>query len=188
MNLPLLHPLRRSTLARAARIGLVAALAGCAGPRLPPPPTVAEVDLARYAGTWYQVALLPNFFQSQCVSDTRATYRLTDAGVEVVNTCRRADDSLTSIRGRAEAAPGSGNARLLVTFFWPIRGDYWVLALDAAYTSALVGTPDRRYAWILSRTPTLDEARLEQLLARAAELGFDRAAFRRSPVTADTQK
>ena len=37
---------------------------------------VQSVDLARYAGTWYEIARLPNRFQRDCASDTTATYTL----------------------------------------------------------------------------------------------------------------
>lgn len=148
-----------------------------------PLPTVAQVDLARYAGAWYEIALLPNRFQRQCVADTQARYRLDGERVEVLNRCRRADGSVEDIKGHAKVVQGSGNARLRVSFFWPFYGDYWVLALDPDYRHVLVGAPSRKYAWVLSRTPQLDDAALQALLDRAAELGFDKAAFRRTPQT-----
>lgn len=149
----------------------------------PPLPTVDQVDLARYAGAWYEIALLPNYFQKQCVADTQARYRLDGERVEVVNRCRNADGEVERAKGHAKVVEGSGNAKLRVTFFWPFYGDYWVLALDAGYRQVLVGTPNRQYAWVLSRTPQMDEAALNQLLDRAAALGFDRAAFKRTPQT-----
>lgn len=159
----------------------LSALAGCSLTPPAPLPTVASVDLPRYAGDWYEIAKLPNRFQAVCASDTLARYRLEDDGVEVFNRCRRADGSVDSIKGHATVVPGSGGARLRVSFFWPFYGDYWVLALDPSYRTVLVGAPSRQYAWILSRTPTLDEATVQALLARAQELGFDRAAFVRTP-------
>jgi len=36
----------------------------------------------------------------------------------------------------------------------------------------MVGTPDRRYLWILSRTPQLEEATYRRLVERARELGY----------------
>jgi apolipoprotein D and lipocalin family protein len=159
----------------------VAPLLGCAAPA--PLPTVADVDLARYAGAWYEIALLPNRFQKQCVADTQARYRPDGERVAVENRCRTADGSVDGIRGHAKVVEGSGNAKLRVTFFWPFYGDYWVLALDADYSQVLVGAPNRQYAWVLSRTPQMDEAALQALLDRAAALGFDKAAFQRTPQT-----
>jgi apolipoprotein D and lipocalin family protein len=159
----------------------LAALTARAAPA--PLPTVPSVDLARYAGAWYEIALLPNRFQKQCVADTQARYQLDGDRVAVLNRCRLADGRVDDIKGRAKVVDGSGNAKLRVSFFWPFYGDYWVLALDADYRHVLVGAPSRQYAWVLSRTPQLDEATLQTLLDRAAELGFDKAAFQRTPQT-----
>jgi len=170
-----------------SRRGAVALVVGCLGllacamKSAAPLPTVAAVDLQRYAGDWYEIAKLPNVFQSACAADTVARYRVAGDGVSVRNRCRRADGSIDSIDGTATAVPGSSGARLEVTFFWPFRGDYRILALDPDYRTVLVGEPRRRYAWILSRTPTLDAQALEALLDRAQALGFDRAAFVRTP-------
>jgi apolipoprotein D and lipocalin family protein len=176
---------RRTTSALAVLVlTLSVGLTGCTSAPPAPLPTVASVDLPRYMGNWYEVAKLPNRFQASCASDTLAAYRLEGDGVEVINRCRHADGGVDSIKGRAKVVPGSAGARLRVSFFWPFYGDYWVLALDPDYKTALVGEPSRRYAWILSRAPTLDEGRLQALLARAQALGFDRAAFVRTPQTA----
>lgn len=163
-----------------AALGVALALAGCATPGAPLP-TVTAVDLDRYAGTWYEIALLPNRFQSRCVADTQAAYRLDGDRLKVVNRCRTADGTIDTATGVARVVPGSGGAKLRVSFFRPFYGDYWILDLDPAYRWALVGEPSRRYAWILARETTLDAATVEQLLARAATLGFNRQAFVRSP-------
>jgi len=169
------------------RLLVLAAAALCAAPPAiaenPPLPTVASVDLARYAGAWYEIALLPNRFQKQCVADTQARYRLDGERVEVINRCRMADGRVDDIKGHAKVVEGSGNAKLRVTFFWPFYGDYWVLALDPEYRQVLVGAPNRNYAWVLSRTPQLDDSALEALLDRAAALGFNKSAFKRTPQT-----
>lgn len=177
----------RLTMALAAGAALLA-LAGCAsGPGTPaaPLPTVASVDLARYAGAWYEVASLPNRFQKQCVADTQARYRQTGADIEVVNRCRTADGKVDDITGVAKVVPDSGNAKLRVSFFRPFYGDYWILALGggADYGWVLVGEPKRQFGWVLSRTPQLPPSELDAALARAEALGYDRRAFKTTPQT-----
>jgi apolipoprotein D and lipocalin family protein len=167
---------------RLAVLACLAALAGaCATHPVAPLPTVASVDLARYAGTWHEIALLPNRFQSMCVAETTANYRLDDGVVRVTNRCRKANGEIEEAKGVAEVVPESNNAKLRVSFFRPFYGDYWILALDPDYRWVLVGEPSRRYGWVLARSPALDAATLDGALARAAQLGFDRAAFRPSP-------
>jgi apolipoprotein D and lipocalin family protein len=156
-----------------------ALLAACTTPA-PPLPTVQSVDLGRYYGTWYEIARLPNRFQSMCASDVRATYRPDGKAVSVVNQCRTADGTLEQADGIARLVEGGQGAKLRVSFFRPFYGDYWILELDPEYRWVLVGEPGRKYAWVLAREPKLDEATLETLLKRASALGFDRQAFLRT--------
>lgn len=147
---------------------------------LPPPPVVASVDVNRYLGTWYQQALIPNRFQSMCVSNTRATYALDGKHLSVLNQCTGIDGKPETATGVAKIVAGSNNAKLRVSFFRPFYGDYWVLALDPDYQWVLVGDPTREYGWVLARTAKLDDATYSQIMARAALLGYDNARFERS--------
>ena len=84
------------------------------------------------------------------------------------------------VEGVATVVDTRTHARLNVVFDnWFARlfgasrdGNYWILALDAEYRTALVGTPDRRYLWILARSPRLDEGTYQHLVARAQQLGY----------------
>ncbi|MGN6525038.1 MAG: lipocalin family protein [Burkholderiaceae bacterium] len=172
---------RSNRIAVAALSACGIGLAACSTTPTAPLPTVESVDLERFAGDWYEIARLPNRFQSACVSDTVARYRVVGDDVSVRNRCRRADGSVDSIEGSAKIVPGSAGAKLEVTFFWPFRGDYWILALDPSYRIALIGEPRRRYAWVLSRSRVIDRQTLDALLERAQALGFDRAAFVPTP-------
>ena len=108
--------------------------------RCPPSPG----DLTRYAGAWYEIALLPNRFQKQCVADTQARYRLDGERVEVDQPLPPERWQRGCREGHAKVVEGSNNAKLRVSFFWPFYGDYWVLALDADYRQVLVGAPSRK--------------------------------------------
>lgn len=154
---------------------------GCAG--MEPgqlPPTVPSVNLVRYAGTWYEIARLPMWFQRHCV-DSKAIYTvLSESTVGVHNECVTDSGTLAQADGVATVVDPTTNARLAVTFdnffarlIGPSRdGNYWIVDLDPDYRIAMVGTPDRRYLWILSRTPQLDDLTYQRLLAKAQELGF----------------
>lgn len=136
---------------------------------------VPSVDFARYAGRWYEIARLPNWFQCDCAGNTTATYTLRpDGKVTVLNQCRKADGRMKSAKGTARVADPKGpNSKLKVTFFWPFRGNYWIIGLDADYRWALVGEPNRRYLWILSRDPQLDEGLYQQIVERAKRQGYE---------------
>lgn len=135
--------------------------------------TVPTLDLARYMGTWHEIARLPARFQEGC-THTTATYALREDGkVEVTNRCRRdGKESVAHGIGKVPdpSQPGKLRVRVGQPFFW---GDYQVIALDPDYRWAVVGTPNRKYLWFLSRTPTMapeDRARAEEA---AKAQGFD---------------
>jgi len=153
----------------------------------PPPETVAFVDLDRYAGDWYEIASIPNRFQKHCRGNTTASYRpIKEQRIEVVNRCLDKDGSLDTAQGIARVVDTVSNARLKVSFvslfgwhlFW---GDYWVLELAPDYSYAIVGTPNFRYGWILSRTPTLPADIRDDLDERLRAVGYDPATFVDTP-------
>lgn len=156
-------------------------LTSCTGQPVVPLDTVQSVDITRYLGTWYEIASLPNKFQAMCVADTQAHYRQDGDGVAVRNRCRKSDGSVTEIHGVAKIVNGSGNAKLRVSFFRPFYGDYWILAIDPAYGWVLVGEPRRKFAWVLARKPSLDDATLNLAFDKAAKLGFPKEKFRLTP-------
>ena len=133
---------------------------------------VPLVDLNRYVGRWYEIARLPNRFEKKCADSVTATYKLTDGKVEVVNRCRKASGDYTTATGKAKVVYKTTNAKLKVTFFWPFYGDYWILDVGDNYEYAVVGAPNRKYLWILSRNRQMDESLYQSLLAKMAAQGF----------------
>ena len=161
---------------------MVLAAAG-SGPadKLPPVETVKEVDLARYMGKWFEIAAFPQKFQKGCHCTT-AEYELTVQGtVKVVNTCRKggADGKVSRAKGKAWVVPGTGNARLKVQFFWPFKGNYWIIDLADDYSFAVVGDPSRKYLWVLSRTPRMDPALYAEIRSTHGRAGFRHEPSRR---------
>jgi apolipoprotein D and lipocalin family protein len=168
-------------------------LAGCAGLESRRPlQTVASVDLARYAGTWHEMARLPMWFQRHCI-DSKAIYTVRpDSKIGVHNECVTDAGGLDQVDGIATIVDTQTNAKLAVTFdnffarlVGPSRdGNYWILELDPDYRTALVGTQDRRYLWMLSRNPHLDEATYQLMVSKAQQLDFpvsDLIRAKRSP-------
>jgi apolipoprotein D and lipocalin family protein len=137
--------------------------------------TVPSVDLQKYMGKWFEISSFPQSFQKGCHC-TAAEYSMTDKGyVRVVNTCRKdsADGKAKVANGKAFVVKGSHNAKLRVQFFWPFRGNYWIIDLAEDYTYAVVGDPSRKYLWILSRTPQMEPGLYQEIVDRAAKKGFD---------------
>ncbi len=141
----------------------------------PPLKTVERLDLERYTGRWYEIARYPNSFQRRCTGGVTADYTAqADGSIRVVNRCATADGKGLVAEGRATVVPGSGDAKLRVTFFWPFAGDYWVIGLDERnYQWALIGDPSRKFLWILARQPEIPELTYDKIVAEAVAKGYD---------------
>lgn len=164
-----------------AVVAIIVLVASCAlsrhraGPELPPLETVAHVDLNRYLGLWYEIGRYPNSFQKDCLGSTAMYAARPDGEIDVTNSCRDEQDGrLRQAKGRAWVVDKASNARLKVSFFWPFRGDYWVIDLGQEYQYAVVGTPNRKYLWILSRTPEMNPEILAKILENVEKQGFVR--------------
>jgi len=147
---------------------------------------VQSVDLTRYVGRWYEISRLPNKFQKKCADTVTANYTMRANGkIEVINRCRKASGEYSTAKGMAKIVDKKTNAKLKVTFFWPFYGDYWILDLGPNYEYAVVGEPSRKYLWVLSRSPRMDEALYQLLLQKMAAKGFntDRMIRTSQPIT-----
>ena len=164
-------------------LGAALLLGGCANSSNDSlaPNTVSSVDLKRYQGTWYELARLPMFFQRNC-AQSEAHYSLKpDGNVAVLNRCRTAEGKWEEAKGTATPQVEGKTDKLWVEFDnWVstllpgvTKGDYWVLYLGDNYSTALVGNPDRKYLWLLSRKPHVDQQTRDELLSKAQQQGYD---------------
>ena len=171
-------------------LSLTALVAAVALSACEPPETVDYVEIDRYLGTWYEIASYPAFFQRQCIGDTTAHYEphpTRPGQISVTNRCRTGpgDNDWDEARGRARIVDRETNAKLKV-YFSIFPGNYWVIDLDDApgdepYRYAVVGESSRKYLWILSRTPTLDDETLDRILDGLVDQGYDTDKLRWTP-------
>jgi len=153
-------------------LNLALFLTACSSPQeknLPELVTVNKVDLNKYTGLWYEVAKIPNSFQDQCAYGTTAEYKIDqDGDIIVTNSCYDDEGKLDVAEGLAKVVDKNTNAKLEVSFvsflgIRPFWGDYWIIGLDENYQWAIVGTPGRKYGWVLSRTPSLPESTMQTI-------------------------
>ena len=131
---------------------------GCAGTTKSKPPLTAveSVDLQRYLGKWYEIASYPAWFQKGCTGTTAEYSLLADGKIQVVNRCRKdsLDGPLKESKGKAEVTDPATNAKLKVWFFWPFKGNYWIIDLSPDYQWAVVGVRLRIHRYFLEGSPT----------------------------------
>lgn len=148
------------------------------------PKVVDTVDLEKYQGVWYEIANIPNSFQSHCAKNTTATYLINDDGkIEVINKCSEEDGEIDDAEGIARIVDTLSNAKLEVSFVsflgWrPFWGAYWIIGLDEDYQWAIVGHPERSYGWILSREKRISEETKLEIFSILEEQGYNPTDFK----------
>jgi len=173
MGLIVMQLLRILTVIAVTTFGAITIAA--AGASVPVPiQSVAMVDQSRWMGRWYQIARLPNRFQKGCTG-AYTDFSLRDDGqINVVNSCRNEKDgSLRQEKGHAWVIEPISNSRIKVSFFWPFRTEYWVIGLGKEYEYTVVASPNRKYLWILSRTPSMSDDLYADIMKEVERQGFD---------------
>ena len=154
------------------------ATAGCSSEPLNVAP---QVDLARFQGQWFEIAKLPRYTQARCTGTT-AFYALREGGLDVTHQCHleKLDGLIKSSFARVNAS-GEGAASKLSLDVGGFGYDYWILEVGEHYEYAVIGVPSRDYLWILSRTPQLDQAKIDAILRRMRASKFDTARLEYTP-------
>lgn len=130
-----------------------------------------QVDWKQYTGVWYENKRIDSYFENGLHSVT-ATYNLLNNGqVRVLNVGHLKDGSTKTIIGNARLC-SDNNSVLLVSFFPFIEARYVVLYVDVDYTTAIVGSPDRSFLWLLTRTSLASNDQLGMLEQIALKNGY----------------
>lgn len=142
--------------------------------------SVPSVDLGKYVGKWYEVASIPQYFQRKCISNTSAEYSLLEDGmIKVENSCDTESGDRKISEGRAKVVDTKTNSKLEVTFVkiftwvFSFGGDYWIIDLASDYSYALVGGPNTKYAWLLSRVPNPSIEVFKKAEEKFRSFGYD---------------
>jgi apolipoprotein D and lipocalin family protein len=138
-------------------------------------PAIKNFDLNRYLGVWYEVARLPHSFENG-LDRVTATYTLRDDGdIDVLNRgFNTPKGEWKEANGKAWIPDTSAGAFLQVSFFWIFSAEYKVIVLDNVnYSYAMVTSSSKKYLWILSRSPHLEQPVYDELVRKAGEWGFN---------------
>lgn len=178
-------------LGRVAWVMLGLSLASCSttSTNMNPPTTPKSVNLKRYTGRWHEIARLPMRFQKTDEAAIAEYGSNADGTISVHNIAVRPNGTQHDIRGYAKVLNPPENTKLAVrfnTWFGPLipvpkEGNYWILHVDDHYQEAIVGTPDRKYLWLLARTSRIPQQRYTALVAKAGRLGFDVSRLIKDP-------
>lgn len=152
-------------------LALFAATAAQATPTAPEPRK--GIDPERYMGRWYEIARVPNALQDHCEGATSDWSKASNGQYTVVQTCHEGSPAGPTKVWRG-AARMIAPSKIRIGFFGGIvHQDYWVIDRGDDYSWSIMGTPNPRYIWIMSRQAVLSPSQKAVLVARARALGYN---------------
>lgn len=154
-------------------------LFGCATNAMQPlQATSKQVDIERFMGDWYVVGSIPidYFFASEAgAHNAIESYALQDDG-SIATQYRFRQDSFD---GPVKTFNPTGfiyntetNAEWRMQFMWPFKSAYLIVHVDDDYSETIIGVPDRKFVWMMTRTPDISPAAYTALLDRVAAAGY----------------
>lgn len=164
-----------------ASSGLTACITTPMSPDAPPVSLAVNVDLPRFSGKWYIIANVPYFAERGKVG-SYFDIQMTGGKLLDVYVGRDGFDKPPGTFTMNDyVVPGTGNARWRESPLWPFYFSYLIVYVDPAYKTALVGYPGHNYAWVMSRSPKMDDATYQSLLTRFTAAGYDTSKILKVP-------
>lgn len=163
----------------------IAALAGCTTvPNgLPPVALASNVDLPRFMGDWYVIASIPKSRERGAYNAAQHYELASDGSIPTVFSFNAGafDGPRTTYESTGYVVPGTGNAVWSQHYLWLIRADDRISYLAPDYSETVITRDQRDYVWILARTPSITEARLNKLITFVGSQGYNISLLQRVP-------
>ena len=139
---------------------------------------VADLDVTKYQGLWYQIAKYPVLYEPNNTFDTTAEYTLSENGSILVKNKSYVlyDGSIRELSIQGYATPlaeGKGIFSVKFNPRDPRVANYWVMYLESDYSIAIVSQPSKQSLYILSRTPQIPYNKFQYILKYLQTYGFD---------------
>ena len=157
-------------------------LTGCAS-SLPPLKTVNKVDLPRFMGSWYVIAAIPTFIETDAYNAVEHYTLRPDGTIDTVFTFNKGslDGPLKRYHPRGFVVDKVNNSTWGMQFIWPIKAEYLITHLSPDYRVTVIGRNRRDYAWIMARSPQIPDAEYQRLVEELRGQGYDVSKLRKVP-------
>lgn len=136
--------------------------------------TVPQLDLNRFMGNWYVIAILPNMIEKNAVNGIESYSMNHDGTIAITYKFRKGSplgkEKVLTPKGKIYNTKTKAEWR--VQMFKPFWYPYLVIDLADDYRYTVIGVPNRKYAWIMSRTPFISDLDYKNILSKMQKEGY----------------
>jgi len=163
-------------------------LAGCATTQQPPlQASPTPIKLERFMGDWYVVGSIPidlPFASEAGAHNAVESYELLEDGrIDTRYRFRKDsfDGPLKEFNPTGFVHDTTTNTEWRMQFIWPFKSVYLVAWAADDYSATIIGVPNRKYIWLMTRDYRISDADYAALVNRAEALGYDVSTIVRIP-------
>lgn len=156
--------------------------ASCRSTR-PPLPLAESVDLDAFMGAWYVMGYTPIVVDKHAYNAVEHYARGSDGRILTTYQFRKGgfDGTLKTHAPTGFVTDPDRPAEWEMQFIWPFKADYRIVHLADDGQTTVIAHPNRKYAWIMTRTPQISEATYEARMAELAAAGMNTNKVLRVP-------
>jgi len=151
--------------------GIALFLMGCSGNQHP---VVQKVELPKFMGDWYVQGIIPNFKEKHALNGIES-YSLNDDGsilVKYVFNDKRDPEKISKMQMKAKVVDTQTNARWKVQLLKPFWFSYLIIDLAPDYRYTVIGVPNKKYVWIMTRETTISPQDWNSIIANLKLMGY----------------
>jgi apolipoprotein D and lipocalin family protein len=82
------------------------------------------------------------------------------------------DEDVHTYKSKLFQVENTNNSQMKAQFIWPYKVDYWIIELADDYSYVVVGHPDHKFLFIMSRKPSMDKKLYDEIVARCKAKGY----------------
>jgi len=162
---------------------IAASISACTGNAMNEVKPVKQVELSKFMGDWYVIAVIPTMIETQAYNAIENYQLNPDGTIATTFTYYKGgfDGPLKTYHPKGFVQPNTGNAIWGMQFIWPIKADFRIAYLDQDYQRTVIARNARDYVWIMARTPAIAASDYDEMVQFVKSLGYDTAKLRKVP-------
>tara|TARA_B110000263_G_C15181332_1_gene451693 strand:- start:331 stop:795 length:465 start_codon:yes stop_codon:yes gene_type:complete len=146
-----------------------------------PHPVVKDLDINRFMGRWYVIAIIPNWFEDG--TNSYDDYKLNDDGtIDILyHAIKNGVKQEVKQKGYVnEIEPSRWKVQFIKPYIPFYKAPYEVIILDSNYKYMVVGYPGNSYGWIMARSANMNNEIYQNIINQLeSEFGYEKDVFKK---------
>jgi len=138
--------------------------------------TVDKIEIQKFMGTWYVHGGRFTPFEKDVYNGVETyTWNSEKKRIDIGFTYNQGgfDGPIKSLPQKGWIYNEQTQAHWKVSPLWPLKFNYLIIGLGDSYNWTVIGVPDQKYVWIMSREKIMSDELFDQIVFQMKSSGYD---------------